>query len=852
MNVYAFLKSVPLWALAAVAGFIAAAAVSAVFAVIHKKRIRRLIDDLEKSLESGVFPSDLYKDSFLLRHSSRIENFARQHGKEVLSLSGLDRIWLDRYRAKPDKKLMAKILEFIPEKGLFTCFLGVLEKNELSEPFLAFIGEEPGTLRKLPLSGSGEPFDSLEAKKFFASRLDEIREMAGDPEWPVRYFAVKILLTEDDERSIRGIEEAFKDPHPLIRKTVIEEASHLDRDALYSVLLEKMTDDPSHEVRHAAYGRIMRDFPDTYEVDYDSMDDVQVLHALDFLDPSRERDIDAAFKFLKSDNLEIRFPAAVFLEKHGYLAGLLAAADFTDTELMERNADLLEKASEVKVDGFLSEDMPSDAAVFMAMSILKKTGRREFISPIAGKYFERGIAETSRKVWESIVECISGRGDEAAVSVLMEEFKRRRDSEYLSSFILDRIPGGMEHKVYPYLFEAVLDAGFKSRQSLINAVVKLPPERVLPDLFGILNKGRSYPHEVRIMALKILAGFKLPYCLQVLIEQLPTLPVDEAREFSSLLSFYNGKLFNSRIIRILEQEDAKIRAAVIASLPETGIKEFLKPIKNALSDADPDVRIAAIWALADYGEGKVLGQAVEMLRDPVERVRVAAAEAIGAFASSEKLGTFMDIIKDPNEVMEVKKAVITGLARSDQKKSIDFLIRIMDEYEDLRESAVAALSKKTSKKDLKAVIENIKDASPSLRQYIMQALGKMGPSGEETIASLLEEDIASLKDQIIEILESSGYVEHKVRLLSHRDPGVRVSAAKFLSRLGSEAAFRGIVLAARDPEDEVRVQVARALEKLNSEEGKEILEKLRNDPDKRVRKFTYWALERIKSKAIED
>jgi len=52
------------------------------------------------------------------------------------------------------------------------------------------------------------------------------------------------------------------------------------------------------------------------------------------------------------------------------------------------------------------------------------------------------------------------------------------------------------------------------------------------------------------------------------------------------------------------------------------VKEFLKPIKEALHDSDPDVRIASIWALADYGEGKVLGQAVEMLRDPVERVRV--------------------------------------------------------------------------------------------------------------------------------------------------------------------------------------------------------------------------------------
>ncbi len=70
--------------------------------------------------------------------------------------------------------------------------------------------------------------------------------------------------------------------------------------------------------------------------------------------------------------------------------------------------------------------------------------------------------------------------------------------------------------------------------------------------------------------------------------------------------------------------------------------------------------------------------------------------------------------------------------------------------------------------------------------------------------------------------------------------------------IGTESAFRGIVLAARDPDQDVRVQVTRALEKLNSESGREILESLKNDPDKRVRKFTMWALARVKSKGIED
>lgn len=852
MDIGNLVRTLPLWALSAAAGFLVGAAAGVTAVAIVKKHTRLLIKDLHKAVESGSFPKEMYSDRFLLSRSSRIETFARKNTSEIIPLTGLDTLWVESYKHKPSVKLMDKILEFIPEKGMFICFLGVMKKPGLADHFFTSIGFEAGNLRKLPLSGSGESFDSLEAKKFFSERLDEIREMAGDPEWPVRYFSIKILLTENDERSIRAVKEAFGDSHPLIRRTVVEGAATFSSEELYPVLLEKMINDPSSEVRKSSYRRISKDFLSTHKINYKDLDDVQLLHALAFLDHEREKDVDTALMFLKSDNLEIRFPSALFLQKHGYLKKLLMGVDFKDTGTMERNIDLLKKASEVKVDGFLSDDITSPASVFASMSILSSVGSREYIGRIAEKVFNSGMGDTNREVWKAVVDCISARGDENAADVLMREFKRRRYDESLSSYILERIPERMEHRVAVYLFEALTDPYFKSRESLENAFIKLPADRVIADLFTILEGGRKYPHSVRVSALKILAGFELPYCLQPLIEQLPTLPVDEARTFSSLLSVYNGEIFNSRIVRVLNQEDAKVRAAVIASLPGTGVKEFLKPIKEALHDSDPDVRIASIWALADYGEGKVLGQAVEMLRDPVERVRVAAALAVGTYAAADKLDLFMDVIKNPDEVQEVKQAAIKGLSASRQRKSIDLLVQTIDENEELREEAVSALSEKRSKKDLKAIIENIKDASPALRQHIMISLKRMGSFGEESIASLLEEDIVSLKDQINEILEESGFVEHQIRLLSHRDPKVRKNAAGFLSRLGTEAAFRGIVLAARDPEEDVRVEVTRALEKLNTDAGKEILEKLENDPDKRVRRFTHWALERIKSKAIED
>jgi HEAT repeat protein len=437
--------------------------------------------------------------------------------------------------------------------------------------------------------------------------------------------------------------------------------------------------------------------------------------------------------------------------------------------------------------------------------------------------------------------------------VLLSELKKVKYEDKKVSFILQNLPSGIEHLSFKTLMGLLKDSEFNSRDSLIDAVSLIPEDIVIPELFKILKGGRKeYQHNVRITTLQILARFKLSYCVQPIIEQLPILPVSEAKEFSSLLSDFAGEIFSSRISDLLNQTDAKVRAAVISTLPDSGKKEFIKQIRNGFDDADPDVRIACIWALSDYEDNKLINQGFDMLRDPLERVRNSAAEVLGQFGSADKLNNFSALLKDENEVDDVKKSAVRGLCKSENSRAIDILVELVDENENLEEYTVNALAENPSKKTLTRIIENMKDGSPVLREKIINVFKKMGKSGEIALVKLLKEDIASLKESITAILEETGYVEHIIRKLSHRDPKIRRSAAEFLSMIGTKSAFRGIVLAARDPDQDVRVQVTRALEKLNSESGKEILEALKEDPDKRVRKFTMWALSRVKAKAIED
>ncbi|WP_319415951.1 HEAT repeat domain-containing protein [Marispirochaeta aestuarii] len=357
---------------------------------------------------------------------------------------------------------------------------------------------------------------------------------------------------------------------------------------------------------------------------------------------------------------------------------------------------------------------------------------------------------------------------------------------------------------------------------------------------------------MRIDALKLLAQLKKPYCLQHVLENLAILPLDEARYFTTILADFSGDLFNKRVEGILESDDAHVRASLIAALPATGIKEFVAPIRKALKDADPEVRIAAVWALHDYQEQRALNSTVEMLRDPVERVRVQVARALGSHGTETVLDRLKELLFDENEVSTVKKAAIAGLSFSETRGSVDVLVeKLRDMTGELKDEVIRALAEKHDARSLTRMIEVFKDAEPKIREAMSEAFKRMRSRGEESLVSLLDEDIPSLLPLIYNILEETGWVESIIRRLAKRDPKERREAAALLARIGTRAAFRGIVLAARDPDEDVRVEVTKALEYLNTPEGAEILSDLENDPDKRVRKYTLWALERIKARNLD-
>ncbi len=802
-----------------------------------------------------------YGPADIVKWASTIEKFARRHpDKNIISLIGADEAWIRILSQQPKRKWLERVLEFAPDKGLFTAFLAALKKTKCADVFRGWLGENEDllALRKVALSGKGEAFDGKRALHLLADRMDQVREMIGDPLWASRYMALKILLYDEDTRSHRALWEAFHDPHSLVRRTLIEEfhpQGEAEQKPFYDELVRLLTDDFIYEVRAAAKKRLTKEFPDRPHIQYDKLTKVRKLHLVEQLDQSSSEDRDFAVSVLEGKDDELSLHAARFLDKAGVLERLFLNVDFSDRTALNRNKALLGHAVAVNQTGFLKKisTAESPGSWFIAAELLSEKGPEKLIVPLIKKAasLDTGAAPEHREVFESAFTCACKKGNEEAARYVARFLLDHRMEADKAAFILDHLDGRHATVYVPTLLSLLKDPAFKQLESLYSAFLRFDSSFYLDELLDIVAAEREdYAHQVRISAFQVLGRLKLPYCLQIILEHLPILPLEQAREFASHLAKYNGKEFEQRVNDILEGEDGKVRAALIAALPETGNKDFVKLIRNALSDADPNVRSAAAYALLEYGDTRSVKQVREMLRDPVESVRGNVARALGEHGNDASLKHFEDLCKDENEVEAVKLAAVRGLSFSQQEKSVDILVGYLkaDLGPGLEEQVCTALASKHSTKELMALVSHLKDAEHELREKLVYVFTKMGYESEAVLVELLREDIASLRPYITSVLEETGFIDHTIRKLSHRDPEVRRDAAELLSLVGTIAAFRGIVLASRDPDEQVRVRVTKALERLNTESGNEILQQLKEDPDPKIRKYTLWALERIKVK----
>ncbi len=847
-----FVNSVSMYNWIAVA---AALAILVIILIVSVKRAR-LVKSALRKMDLGQ--QDPGITARLLSKPALVETLIKRKGDEVISFFGIAEHLVRKLEKRKKAEDARRLLKLAPEEGLFPVFLVALRKDSVAQVFRNWLKENQDILliRKMALSARGRDFNGKKARKLLSLCFEEVRELSGDPEWPVRFFSLRVLLADDDPKSIRLVKESFSDPHPLLRRTVAQEAGNEDLEELFGALMTMVLDDPVSEVRQSARERIDSTFPDRWKLDPAGMDALQSVHILEQLKIDSKEDENVAITALKGRAVEARLAASRFLERSGALEKIFTEANRGDREDWERRRDLLTKAVSVGITGFLDNIKSTNSVdvLLLGAKLLSEGGDPGLISYLSEKAFSRPdpIREADEEeLYRSAVSLACIRGDEKARSLVCDELRKRRNDPDVLGFVLPLLPPGEAPVFRDVLLEFLKDQAFTADEAFLDIMAQLPPSMFLGHVLDILESDRSlFSHGIRLRALHCLGAWHLDHTLQTILENLPILPVDQTRKFATHLASMNRRALEERASFILASPDAGIRAALISCLPVSCISSFTKEIREGLNDADPEVRISCLRALLNAGELKATGPALALLRDPVERVRREAARIAGVKGTEKFLESLETILNDANESPVVRTAALDGLAASRTPESVAVMVRYLDRGEALRNELISAMASKVDRKSILSLVEHFKDSEAVLRDRISDVFTAMGDKGEESLVDLLREDIASLKPFLADILTRTGFVEILIRKLGHRKPQIRRDSAELLVEIATDSAYRGIILAARDPDREVRIKVTRALESLATAEGESILKSLEKDPDRKVRRYTHWAMERLKAKKL--
>ena len=844
-----------LWGIAAIALLLLGGLAFALRQMIFRRRVRQVAAN--PTLAASLI-RQRYTDAALLRRSREIQQLAERVGPDMLAQTGIDRLWVERLRTGKSRGDMQRVLRFVPQLGLFTAFEVALARRGLRPILLNWLigTRDPLYLRRLALSGAGRTFDGGAAREMLSSQIELVRELAGDPEWGSRFFAVQILQHDDHEKSRQVIVDALGDAHPLVRKTALTALRGLGREETYERLRPMALGDPAHEVRQEAWRRIRREFVDLHSLELHSLKDAEVRHALEQLMPGNTTDEAFAMRFLDSDDLERRVVAAEFLAKAGALKRLCMKVDMSDRDGLERQLALLQKAAEVNVYGYLAEvidEAANQATVYLCARLLPADGGlADKTTALLNKAFSLyDRTSTGLEVCAAVLDAASQQGSESALRRIGQELSSTRDDESLLSMLLEHLPSRGARLFMGPLMQLFRNPDAPIRDKVREAMKRMPPGLILNTLLELLQSPREQvAFRVRVDAVRVLGELGLPYCLETVLENLWNVPAEEARGFMEVLTAYPAKLLKDKVDLLLGTNDSRIRAAVIDALPATGDTRYVPKLEALLSDVDPDVRIAVIWALTRLEGFDWDAKGVELLRDPVDRVRAEAAKALGTVGHAALIKALGKSLDDKEEGLSVRLSAVEGLGAANSGEAMDVLVRRLEPTGELREAILKALTQATRPVPLARLFEHFKDAEPRLREDLTVVFKAMGEVGGQGMAALLEEDIASLRPYVLDVMESTGQIDYQIRRLSHRDPITRRNAAEFLSNVNTLSALRGLVLAAKDPDEAVRVLVVKALERLQGGDGQSLLESLRKDPSRKVRNYTLWAQERLKARQI--
>lgn len=506
------------------------------------------------------------------------------------------------------------------------------------------------------------------------------------------------------------------------------------------------------------------------------------------------------------------------------------------------------------------------------------------------------------------------RLDKKATPFLIDAFNtQNRD---VRKFIIDVLGELRDKRSLPLMLDALRDEDDNVRASAVEHLGTIGEPAVVSALIEILDSGdlwTAYPaadalgrigdrkaiptlvkalsvKTLREPVLKALGSFAEPgtlrHIIPLLVDASKTIQEEAVK---TIKSFYHRgvkeefiaeeikKFFGDRAIDILvsyawsNKPEVRVSAILLLGLMkderaltpllELSLEEELaEDVKRALvfiGKDKPEVILPLFDTVSPYQKRFICGVAgelaqpvfydrfEELMKEDDGHVRALAALSIAGIADIRAVVPLKNLLSD--EYTDVQEAAVTALTNLKAGIVIDEFIRMLNDRNPvLRKNSVLVLGEIEAVEAVHAIGFALKDDNIDVRHAVVKSLSKIktDDSVKYLMLALTDEnpDIRSSAALTLGRIKREGIADSLILLLSDTDDAVRASAAKALGELKNKNAIEHLVSLLTDRNGFVVAAALESLSRIGGEGAKNSVIRMLSSEDKEIRRTAIRAL----------
>jgi len=706
--------------------------------------------------------------------------------------------------------------------------------------------------------------------------LDVLKSSKTDDQ---RYWAVRILGASTDSETTVPLIAALQDRSEKVRSEAARSLGRLKARAAIHPLTETLLRDPLAPVREEA-ARALGEIGDEQALEAlkQALGELPYEVRAGALTAMEKMGDDAVPLFLQAldeGDERTRAQAATALERNGYVDTLVERLTLEFGTTAGPSFLVLVKVAETGVvesliQGLSLPDLQVRVRVCQILGEVRSKGALDALSDVA-------LNDSEWAVRARALEALIRIGDEQSQELWLRQL--REDEENVRECILEAMgelsPSVLE-PLLPDLLPQLHDPNLKIRKLMVGLVGSIRSKGVERALVESLKDSAA---DVRAQAAAALGRFSqedtiraLEQCLEdpePLVRGAAVRALGEIKDSTSIPALaqafeeaddsYRDDI--ARALAAMKQDDvlaltdllmglrsAEARAGVALALGLKRDQRALRLLEAFLKDEEPLVRSSAARALGEFASPETGALLLPFLEDPDARVRAATVASLGRCQDAELATPLVPLLADPD--LAVGRQAALAIGQLGHPTGITHVQHFHARVSDPLSQAAAAigLTLLGDQTGLETILEGLQDPrlAPPLRDLIRACTKE---TQEQFFAVLTLdpnlfwlEDPQEFRTQVVEhyvgLLQSDRQPSARIRAMQalalfgesrcapilesslKRDPNATVRA-QALASLGrfldvSELLDR-LVLATRDPADEVRLQAAHTLDGLDPE-----------------------------------